>query len=96
MRVSYEWLKTMVDVPDDPHELVDEFVRTGTEVEAVERLGADIRGVVTSQVLEKVPHPDSDHLFVCKMDVGACNVDADGKPAYPASSASTSGASRCP
>lgn len=80
MRVSYEWLKTMVDVPDDPHELVDEFVRTGTEVEAVERLGADIRDVVTSQVLEKVPHPDSDHLFVCKMDVGACNVDADGKP----------------
>lgn len=80
MRVSYEWLKTMVDVPENPQALVDEFVRTGTEVEAVERVGADISGVVTSQVLEKVPHPDSDHLFVCKMDVGAHNVDGDGNP----------------
>lgn len=80
MRVSYEWLKTMVDLPDDPQELVREFVRTGTEVEAVERVGADITKVVTSQVLEKVPHPDSDHMYVCKMDVGAHNLGADGKP----------------
>ena len=31
MRVSYEWLKSMVDVPADPKELVAEFTRTGTE-----------------------------------------------------------------
>ena len=37
MRVSYEWLKSMVDVPADPAELVQELIRTGTEVEAVER-----------------------------------------------------------
>ncbi len=80
MRVSYEWLKTMVDVPEDPARLVDEFVRTGTEVEGIERVGADIQNVVTSQVLEKTPHPDSDHMYVCKMDVGARNVDADGNP----------------
>ena len=29
MRVSYEWLKSMVDVPADPAELVAEFTRTG-------------------------------------------------------------------
>ena len=80
MRVSYEWLKTMVDVPSDPNELVAEFVRTGTEVEAVERVGADITRVVTSQVVEKVPHPDSDHMFVCKMDVGSWNVNEEGEP----------------
>ena len=80
MRVSYEWLKTMVDVPEDPQDLVREFVRTGTEVEAVERVGADITRVVTSKVLEKVPHPDSDHMYVCKMDVGKYNVDEKGEP----------------
>lgn len=80
MRVSFEWLKSMVDVPEDPQELVREFVRTGTEVEAVERVGAEIQGVVTSQVLTKVPHPDSDHMFVCTMDVGAANVDDEGNP----------------
>ncbi len=80
MRVSYEWLKTMVDVPEDPSKLVDEFIRTGTEVEGVERVGADLDHVVTAQVLEKTPHPDSDHMFVCKVDVGEKNVDANGNP----------------
>lgn len=80
MRVSYEWLKSMVDLPQDPQDLVREFVRTGTEVESVERVGAEIAGVVTSQVLEKVPHPNSDHMYVCKMDVGSHNVDEDGNP----------------
>lgn len=80
MRVSYEWLKGMVDVPADPQGLITELVRTGTEVAAVERVGADITKVVTSQVIEKVPHPDSDHLYVCKMDVGGYNTDATGRP----------------
>ena len=39
MRVSYEWLKSMVDVPENPQDLVAEYVRTGTEVEAVEKVG---------------------------------------------------------
>ncbi len=80
MRVSYEWLKTMVDVPENPSQLVDEFVRTGTEVEGVERVGANLDHVVTAKVLEKTPHPDSDHMFVCKVDVGEKNVDANGNP----------------
>ena len=46
MRVSYEWLKSMVDVPADPAELVQELIRTGTEVEAVERTGANFDPVV--------------------------------------------------
>ena len=80
MRISYEWLKTMVDVPENPSELVDEFVRTGTEVEAVERVGANLDHVVTAKVISKQPHPDSDHMYVCKVDVGEKNLGADGKP----------------
>lgn len=80
MRISYEWLKTMVDVPEDPSDLVDEFVRTGTEVEAVERVGADLDHVVTAKVISKQPHPDSDHMYVCQVDVGEKNLGADGKP----------------
>ena len=62
MRISYEWLKSMADVPEDPSDLVAEFVRTGTEVEAVEKVGADLTNVVTAQVVSKKPHPDSDPL----------------------------------
>ena len=80
MRISYEWLKTMVDVPEDPSDLVAEFVRTGTEVEAVEKVGADLANVVTAQVVSKKPHPDSDHMWLCQVSVGDRNVDADGNP----------------
>lgn len=80
MRISYEWLKTMVDVPEDPRELVAEFTRTGTEVEAVEKVGANLEHVVTAQVVSKQPHPDSDHMWLCQVSVGDKNVDADGNP----------------
>ena len=36
MRVSYDWLKTMIDIPEDPKTLSDEYIRTGTEVEAID------------------------------------------------------------
>ena len=80
MRISYEWLKTMVDVPEDPQELVREFVRTGTEVEAVDKLGADLKNVVTGQIVSKVAHPNSDHMWLCQVSVGDKNVDDKGKP----------------
>lgn len=80
MRVSYEWLKTLVDLPQDPKDLEREFVRTGTEVEAIERVGANLDHVVTAQVVSKEPHPDSDHMYVTLVDVGKNNVDKDGNP----------------
>ena len=81
MRVSYDWLKTMIDVPETPQELSDEYIRTGTEVEAIETVGESFDHVVTAQVLTKEPHPDSDHMYVCMVDVGANNLDEDGNPA---------------
>ncbi len=80
MRVSYDWLKTMIDLPESPEELSAEYIRTGTEVEAIDTVGESFDHVVTAQVLEKTPHPDSDHMYVCRVDVGTANVDADGNP----------------
>ena len=80
MRVSYEWLKSMVDVPADPAELVAELTRTGTEVESVEKVGANLEHVVTAQVVSKKPHPDSDHMWLCQVSVGDKNVDENGNP----------------
>lgn len=80
MKVSYDWLSSMVEVPEDPSELATEFIRTGTEVEAIETVGESFDHIVTAKVVSKEPHPDSDHMWVTKVDVGACNVDADGNP----------------
>jgi phenylalanyl-tRNA synthetase beta chain len=70
----------MVDLPEDPKVLYRELIRTGTEVETIERVGADLDHVVTGQVLSKEPHPDSDHMWICKVSVGEQNVDEDGNP----------------
>lgn len=80
MRVSYEWLKTMVALPDDPADLVREYARTGTEVEAVEKVGSGLDHVVTGKILTKERHPDSDHMWVTTVDVGSANVDEQGDP----------------
>lgn len=81
MRISYEWLKTMVELPDDPQDLCREFVRTGTEVETVENTGEAFDHIVTGKVVEKTAHPDSDHLWVTKIDVGSFSTDEQGNPA---------------
>ena len=78
MRISYRWLKEHGRCARRTSDLVAEFVRTGTEVEAVEKVGADLTNVVTAQVVSKKPHPDSDHMWLCQVSVGDRNVDADG------------------
>ena len=62
MRVSYDWLKTMIDIPEDPKTLSDEYIRTGTEVEAIDTVGESFDHVVTAKVLTKTPHPAADRL----------------------------------
>ena len=78
MKVSYDWLKSMVELPEDPSELATEFIRTGTEVESIDTVGESFDHIVTAKVLSKEAHPDSDHLWVTMVDVGAHNVDAEG------------------
>lgn len=81
MRISYEWLKSMVELPENPDDLCREFVRTGTEVESVEKTGAHLDHVVTGQVVSKVAHPNSDHMWLTQINVGTLHVDEDGQPA---------------
>ena len=80
MKVSYDWLSSMVELPEDPSELAREFIRTGTEVESIDTVGEAYHKIVTAKVVSKEAHPDSDHLWVTLVDVGANNVDADGNP----------------
>ena len=80
MKVSYDWLSEMIELPADPSELAREFIRTGTEVESIDTVGEAFDNIVTGKVVSKEAHPDSDHLWVTLVDVGEANVDADGNP----------------
>ncbi|MEE0845406.1 MAG: phenylalanine--tRNA ligase subunit beta [Eggerthellaceae bacterium] len=80
MKVSLKWLSEYVEVPTDIKELCDRLDLTGTGVEGVEKLGAQFDHVVTGQIVSKEKHPDSDHMWVTRVNVGDKNVDADGNP----------------
>ena len=80
MKVSLKWLSEYVEVPADLKAFCDRLDLTGTGVEGVERTGDMYDHVVTGQILEKQAHPDSDHMWVTKVDVGAANVGKDGNP----------------
>ena len=80
MKVSLKWLNEYVEVPTDIKAFCDKLDLTGTGVEGVETLGAAFDHVVTAKVLKKEHHPDSDHMWVCSVDVGGLNVDKEGSP----------------
>ena len=71
MKVSLKWLSEYVDVPADTKAFCDRLDLTGTGVEGVEKTGAALDGVVVGHVETCEPHPDSDHMHVVTVDVGA-------------------------
>jgi len=80
MKVSLKWLGEYVEVPADIASFCDRLDLTGTGVEGIESAGASLDHVVIGQIVEKKPHPDSDHMFCTRVDVGARNVDEQGQP----------------
>lgn len=80
MKLSLKWLNEYVKTPQDLSALCDRFDLTGTGVEAVEKLGENFDHVVLGQIVAKDQHPDSDHMWVTKVDVGNQNLDAEGNP----------------
>ena len=71
MKISLKWLNEYIEVPADTKALCDRLDLTGTGVEGVETLGAAFDGVVVGYVEECEVHPDSDHMHVVKVNVGA-------------------------
>jgi len=69
MKVPMNWLREYVDVKLDVHEYAKRMVMTGTGVEGITNT-AEFEGVVAGRVLTCEPHPNSDHLHVCTVDVG--------------------------
>ena len=67
--ISMNWVKDYIDLDDvDLKDLADKITKAGVNVENVESKHID--NLVIGKVLERVDHPDSDHLNVCKVDVG--------------------------
>ena len=70
MLASINWLKQYVDITLSPEDLAEKLTRAGLEVEQVIHLGKGLEGVITGKVAQIERHPNSDHLWVCQMDLG--------------------------
>ncbi|MFD2305746.1 phenylalanine--tRNA ligase subunit beta [Enterococcus termitis] len=71
MLVSYKWLSEYLDLSKiSAKELSDQMSLTGIEVEGVEVPQEGLKKIVVGEVKECIPHPDSDHLSICQVDIG--------------------------
>lgn len=72
MKLSRKWLnEEFVDLSKvSDKEYVDVMTIAGQKVETYERMDAEIRNVVVGKVLSMARHQNSDHMWICQVDVG--------------------------
>ena len=69
MKLSINFLRDYVDVPVDMVTLGEDMTNIGNEYDSARKL-IEASGLTIGQIIECEMHPDSDHLHVCKVDVG--------------------------
>ena len=70
MNLSRKWLSEFVTVDANDKEFAESMTLSGSKVEITYDLGAEISNVIVGKVLSMERHPDSDHMWVCQIDVG--------------------------
>ena len=75
MKISYNWLKTLINNQDiTPEQVSVALTDCGLEVESMENFESVkgmLKGVVVGHVLEREKHPNADKLSLTKVDVGS-------------------------
>jgi phenylalanyl-tRNA synthetase beta chain len=73
MKISYKWLKELIEFTETPEEIGKLLTATGLEVESideVESIRGGLKGVVIGEVLTCEKHPEADRLKLTTVDVG--------------------------
>lgn len=72
MKLNRKWLnEEFVDLSNvSDKDFVETMTVAGQKVETYERMDAEIKNVVVGKVLSIVRHTNSDHMWVCQVDVG--------------------------
>ena len=69
MKLSTNFVKDYIDIDVDLKTLAEDMTRVGNEYDSAENL-INATNLVVGEVIECEMHPDSDHLHVCKVNVG--------------------------
>ncbi|MDR1133436.1 MAG: phenylalanine--tRNA ligase subunit beta [Synergistaceae bacterium] len=72
MKLSLDWIKDYVKIPDsiEMSRLAYDLTMSTVEVENVADLGAQFSGMVVGEIKEILPHPNADRLRLCETDIG--------------------------
>ena len=71
MILSRNWLNEFVDLKDiTDKQFNDDMTLSGSKVETIERPDENLKNVVVGKILEMKRHENSDHMWVCQIDVG--------------------------
>lgn len=73
MKISYKWLKELIEITETPEEIGKLLTGTGLEVEGIEEVESikgGLKGVVIGEVLTCEKHPEADRLKITTVDVG--------------------------
>ncbi len=83
MKAPVEWMLSYTDIKaetkEEIRELASQMTLSGSKVESVDRVGAEISNVVIGLVKEVRPHENSDHLQICQVDVGEDEAAESGR-----------------
>jgi len=74
MKISFNWLKQYINFDLSPEETGNYLTNCGLEVESIEKfetIKGGLHGIVIGEVLTCKDHPDSDHLHVTTVNIGA-------------------------
>ena len=70
MNLSRKWLSEFVSVDAGDRDFAEAMTLSGSKVEITTDLGAEISNIVVGRVLSMERHPNSDHMWICQIDVG--------------------------
>ncbi len=70
MKVTYNWLKEMVEINVSPEELAKKLTSAGFEVEEIVYQNKNLHHVVVGKIIKIEKHPQADRLVVCQVDIG--------------------------
>lgn len=70
MNLSKKWLLDFVDLDVSDKEFADEMTLSGSKVESFEKEGSELDNIITGRIESLERHPDSDHMWICMVNVG--------------------------
>src|SRR5665647_409358 len=74
MNISYSWLKDYINLQQSPAQIAEILTQLGLEtgsVDEVESIKGGLKGIVIGEVITCLKHPNSDHLSVTTVNIGA-------------------------